>query len=105
MQEHNVRLKEHEARMKDHAARMKDHEVRMKEHEKQMARLEEVKKQLIADKIINADDKEFSFRISNEGLYINDKKQPEEVYQKYLKLYYPEGKKPTGTFNDSFRVN
>ena len=73
--------------------------------EKRMARLEVVKKQLIVDKIINADDKEFSFRISNEGLYINDKKQPEAVYQKYLKLYYPEGKKPNGTFNDSFRVN
>ena len=105
MQEHSVRQKEHEARMEDHAERMKDHEARMKEHEKRMARLEEVKKQLIADKIINADDKEFSFRISNEGLYINDKKQPEAVYQKYLKLYYPDGKKPTGTFNDSFRVN
>ena len=111
--DHNVRLKEHQMRMKEHQVRMnkelevrlKEHEVHMKkEHQKRTARFEEIKQELINDKLIEANSKKLSIQINQDGLTINGVKQPAAVYEKYKKLLHPDRTDWSGSFSETINI-
>ncbi|MFC6996400.1 M56 family metallopeptidase [Rufibacter roseus] len=90
MEEHKVRVAEHGERMKDHEKRMAEHKVRLKEHEERMkkheAMMKALKAELLADGFIKSADDDYLFKMDKTGLYINDKKQPDALFEKYKKL-------------------
>ncbi|RNI23624.1 M56 family metallopeptidase [Rufibacter latericius] len=81
--EHSVRMKDHEKRMAEHAVRMKDHEERMKKHE---AMMKELKAALVSDGLIKSAEADYDFRLDKTGLYIDDKKQSDALFEKYKKI-------------------
>ncbi|MBC3540740.1 M56 family metallopeptidase [Rufibacter sediminis] len=83
MAEHAVRQKEHEKRMAEHAVRMKEHDERMKKHD---AMMKELKAALVSDGLIKSADADYEFKLDKSGLYVNDKKQSDALFQKYKKL-------------------
>ena len=72
--------------MQRHARDMERHARDMERHSKDMAILEEIKAELKKDKLIGNEKAGFTFRISDEGLFVNDKKQPDAVFRKYEKM-------------------
>ncbi|WP_048922234.1 M56 family metallopeptidase [Rufibacter radiotolerans] len=74
---------EHERRMKDHEKRMEAHNERMKKHE---AMMKELKAELVKDGFIKTPEGDYTFKLDKTGLYVNDKKQSDSLYQKYKKL-------------------
>ncbi len=60
---------------------------------------------LIKDKLINADDKNTSFKLSDSELIVNGVRQPEEVFKRYKDKFVPpqtEGKKGTWTLYSNY---
>jgi len=60
---------------------------------------------LIKDKLINADDKNASFKLSDSEMIINGIRQPEEVFKRYKDKFVPpqtEGKKGTWTLYSNY---
>ena len=103
MQETQARLNEkvqaqHEAAMRVHAEEMKEHEAQMKVHESQMKKHEAFMKvldgQLKKDGFLEGNG-DIEFKMENGQLYINEKLQPAEVYEKYLKLFKAHGQTPS----------
>jgi bla regulator protein blaR1 len=74
---------EHDRRMKDHEKRMEAHNERMKKHE---AMMKELKAELVKDGFIKDPEGDYTFKLDKTGLYLNDKKQSDTLYQKYKKL-------------------
>ncbi|PSR55429.1 hypothetical protein AHMF7605_18920 [Adhaeribacter arboris] len=113
MKEHEVRMKadekrrmkEHEIRMQEHEARMKEHAIRAKEHEARAAQFEEIKKELVKDKLIDANSKNLSININQDGFTLNGVKQPAAIFEKYKKLFFPDRKDWSGSFNQSININ
>ncbi|GAA4309888.1 M56 family metallopeptidase [Nibribacter koreensis] len=83
MEEHAVRMKDHEKRMADHAVRMKEHEERMKKHD---AMMKELKSALVSDGLIKSSEADYTFKLDKTGLYVDEKKQSDALYQKYKKI-------------------
>ncbi|MDQ3291944.1 MAG: M48 family metalloprotease [Bacteroidota bacterium] len=102
--EEGRRLKEHEARIKEHEIRLKEHIEREKEHKARAAQFEDIKKELIKDKLIDANSKNLSIQINQDGFTINGVKQPTSVFEKYKKLFYPNEKDRSGSFNQSINI-
>ncbi|QHL88030.1 M48 family metalloprotease [Nibribacter ruber] len=83
MDEHAVRMKEHEKRMAEHAVRMKEHDERMKKHD---AMMKELKAALVSDGLIKSSEADYTFKLDKTGLFVDDKKQSDALYQKYKKI-------------------
>lgn len=97
-QELKTRLKELEKQTKTNLqAQLKEHEVRVKE---QAIRLKE---ELIKDKLIQANSK-ISITINQDGFILNGVKQPTAVFDKYKKLFFPERKDWSGSFNQTITI-
>ncbi|WP_205501467.1 M56 family metallopeptidase [Rufibacter psychrotolerans] len=90
MREHAHRMEEHTRRQAEHAVRMREHEVRRAEHEERMkkheAMMKELKAALQADGFLKSADDDYEFEINKNGLFINDQKQSEALFEKYKKL-------------------
>ncbi len=82
-------MKEQEKAMKEHAKAMAEHDKAMEEHKKAMEKHAKFMKllatELKKDGLIT-DEKSYSIRITNKKLYINEKEQPDSVFQKYKEL-------------------
>ncbi|GGK88340.1 M56 family metallopeptidase [Rufibacter glacialis] len=83
MADHDRRLKDHEKRMADHAVRMKEHDARMKKHD---AMMQELLAALVSDGLIKSKDADYDFKLDKSGLYVNDKKQSDALFEKYKKI-------------------
>ena len=83
MEQHAIRMKEHGKRMEEHGIRMKEHDARMKKHD---AMMKELKAALVSDKLIKSTDDDYTFKLDKTGLYVDDKKQSDALYQKYKKI-------------------
>lgn len=90
MSEHDVELAEHEKEMIKHEIELAEHEEELKKHEKELARYEKnlakLKKELIKDGFIGKDSKKCKIKITDENMFINDKKQSKKIFKKYKKL-------------------
>ncbi|WP_192822713.1 hypothetical protein [Rufibacter sp. LB8] len=88
--EHALRMKDHEKRQAEHAIRMKEHEKRMVLHNERMkkheAMMTELKAALAADGLITSPEADYTFKMDKTGLYVNEKKQSEALFQKYKAL-------------------
>ncbi|WP_207433567.1 M56 family metallopeptidase [Sabulibacter ruber] len=106
MEEHNKRQAEHAVRMKEHEKRMAEHNERMKKHD---AMMKELKAALVSDGLIKSADDNYELEINKNGLFINDKKQSDALFEKYKKIF----QKTTGEDVDvmlkkdgaNFRIN
>jgi hypothetical protein len=83
MAEHAVREKEHNKRMAEHAVRMEEHNERMKKHD---AMMKELKAALVSDGLIPSAEADYDFKLSKNGLFLNDKKQSDALFEKYKKI-------------------
>ncbi|WP_242926156.1 M56 family metallopeptidase [Pontibacter vulgaris] len=81
IQRENMRL--HEQSMKRHAEGMKRHEEGMKKHDEQITLLENVQKEMIKDGLVKEKAKEVDVKLDKTGLFINGKKQSQQLYEKY----------------------
>lgn len=94
------REKIREKTMEERAIAMEKRKEKMEKHEAFMKKL---KTQLLRDKLIN-NEKEFEFKMSGSELYIDGKKQPEEVFKKYKALFEKQSGQPfTGQFHISIQ--
>jgi bla regulator protein BlaR1 len=66
-------------------------------------RLEKLKAELRKDNLIGENDKNFTYKMSNEGLYINGKKQPQSLFEKYKKAFHP-GMTEKGNYNEVYVI-
>nr|MCU0352399.1 hypothetical protein [Cytophagales bacterium] len=95
--EQELQMQQHEKDMALHEEQLKAHEKIMEKHEKFMSLvLRELKK----DGILK-NEKNYRIKIRKNGLYVNDQKQPEQVFQKYKALL----KKETGDDMDKWGDN
>jgi bla regulator protein blaR1 len=100
MRKHELELAKLEANMKPlekemrkHELKMQEQEKKMQEHEKAMQVYEErwnafekaLEAELLADKLIKSKDK-YMLKMERDALYINEKKQSPEVFEKYRQL-------------------
>jgi bla regulator protein BlaR1 len=67
-------------------------------------RMEKLTAELRKDKLIGENDKNFTYKISNEGLSINNKKQPQETFEKYKKLFHP-GLTGNSNYNEVYVIS
>jgi len=108
MKEHELqtkaRIKEHELLVKEHEKQAREHEKIAKEHKKKADRFEKVKDEMVKDKIINPDSKQLSIQINQDGFTVNGVKQPAAVYDKYKKLFFPDRKDWSGSFNETINI-
>ncbi|MEM9527837.1 MAG: M56 family metallopeptidase [Bacteroidota bacterium] len=88
MQVHSGRMKVHSQRMKIHSTRMQLHSDRMKSHQIIMAALEaDLREALIADGLLDEDDKYFHFKVTHDAVSFNRKViEPASKAQKYLDI-------------------
>ncbi|MBK0403164.1 M48 family metalloprotease [Adhaeribacter sp. BT258] len=98
------REKAAEARAKASEARAKAAETRAKAAKERSQKLEQIKTELRKDKLIGEKDKKFNYRISNDGLYINGKKQPQATFEKYKKRFHP-GLEKSGKFSEVYNIS
>ena len=96
---------EKSAREREKAAegRKKAAEDRAKATRERSQKLEQVKAELRKDKLVGEKDKHFNYRISNEGLFINGKKQPQATFEKYKKRFHPDLDKG-GKFSEVYNI-
>ena len=97
------RAKAAELRAKERA---KDAEVRAKEAKERSSRMEKLKAELKKDNLIGPNDKNYTYKISKEGLFVNGKKQPEALFEKYRKMFHPgfDPKNKNSNYNEVYRV-
>ncbi|GAB3541563.1 hypothetical protein GCM10027443_41030 [Pontibacter brevis] len=86
---------------RQHAAIARQHQKVAQKHQEQMQKLKE---ELVKDGIIQKGDDNLNIQFNNEGLHINGKKQPQEVYEKYKKLMNVETK-GSSSFNFQYKGN
>ncbi|MBF9252968.1 M48 family metalloprotease [Pontibacter sp. 172403-2] len=75
-----------------------------RQREVQAERRRQLKEELVKDGLIQEDAKSLSIQLNDSGFYVNGKKQPEEVYEKYKKLMQTE-KGKSGNFNLQYNEN
>jgi beta-lactamase regulating signal transducer with metallopeptidase domain len=77
--------------MKNFNVNMKGFDVKMKKFGEQMkvfgAYIKEVKELLVDEKIIEDDDDSISLKINSNGIYVDNKKLSDDIYQKVKKIY------------------
>ncbi|GHA65663.1 M56 family metallopeptidase [Pontibacter akesuensis] len=83
------RRAEMEVRRAETDVRRAEMEQRRKEQEKIRKKMRE---ELVKDGLIESDSSDLNMQFNNDALYINGKKQPQHVYDKYKKIL--EGKQP-----------
>lgn len=84
-----ARQEEMQARRAEMEARREEMEARRRDHAKQM---DEMKAEMVKDGLIDSNSSNLNVRINNGELFINDKKQPKKVYDKYKKWMAPDSK-------------
>ena len=62
---------------------MKEHDERMKKHD---AMMKELKAALVSDGLIKSSEADYTFKLDKTGLFVDDKKQSDALYQKYKKI-------------------
>ena len=95
-----VRAKAAEIRAKERA---KAAEIRAKEAVIRNERMEKLKAELRKDKLIGENDINFVYRISKDGLIVNNKKQPQATFEKYKKLFH-QGSENSSTFSEVYVI-
>ncbi len=99
--------RDHERAMQEHAQAMAEHEKAMMEHKKAMEKHEKFVKVLVGelkkDGLI-ANERSYSIQITKKKLYVNDKEQPEKVFQKYKELIRQETGDDLDKWNDSQKM-
>jgi bla regulator protein BlaR1 len=93
-----------EARAEAAKERAKAAEDRAKATVVRNERMEKLKAELRKDKLIGENDKNFIYKISKDGLYVNEKKQPAEMFEKYKKLFHP-GMSNSSTYNEVYVIS
>lgn len=78
-------------------------EERAKAAKERNERLDKLRAELRKDKLIGEKDKNLVYKISNEGLYVNGKKQPQATFEKYKKLFHP-GLKEGANYNEVYNI-
>ncbi|WP_347157519.1 M56 family metallopeptidase [Pontibacter chitinilyticus] len=84
---------------REHAALAAEHAMMARRH---AADMEKIKKEMVKDGLIPEKTSELSIQLNEKGLYINGKKQPDAVYEKYKKLMQP-NPDDKGTYNMQYR--
>ena len=94
---HEENRRRHEQAMRRHEASMRHHEASQHRHEisiqKQDKLLQAIMQALKKDGVIK-DESHIDFKINRNGLYVNDKKQADALYESYKKLIERETGKP-----------
>jgi bla regulator protein BlaR1 len=86
MEEYEQQMKPYEKEMKKYEEKMQEHEKVMKVYENRSKQFEKaLEAELLADKLIKST-KKYMFKVDSESLYINEVKQPQELYEKYSTL-------------------
>lgn len=90
-----VEMERHQKDMRAHQLEMAAHEKQMAAHAKEMKRRHEahfqrVRAEMVKDGIIKESDKNLQIQFKNDEFYVNDKKQPKEMAEKYKKLMQKE---------------
>ncbi|MBJ6117755.1 M56 family metallopeptidase [Pontibacter sp. BT310] len=98
--QHEAAMRNHEQSMRRHDESMKRHEESMKRHEELSGVLDNVNKELVKDGLIKNDTEKVDFKIDNTGLYIDGKKQSQELYNKYRSMMKNSDGKP---FNYTYK--
>jgi bla regulator protein blaR1 len=98
--QHDAAMRRHEQSMRQHDESMKRHEESMKRHEELSGVLDNVNKELVKDGLIKSDSEKVDFKIDNTGLYIDGKKQSQELYNKYRSMMKNSDGKP---FNYTYK--
>ncbi len=103
----NVDLSGLDEEMRQLKAELKDLDIDMSGLKREMkvlkSFLHELKNEMISDGVIEDDDSLFELEFENDGMYVNDKKVPHDLYLKYREIYkkyydeYPD--------EDSFHIN
>jgi bla regulator protein BlaR1 len=91
MRAEEAKMREQEAQLRKQEAKLRAKEAELREKEKEMQEqmdrfTEVVVNELMRDQLITARD-DYEFQFENGKLYINGKKQSNELYQKYKNLY------------------
>jgi bla regulator protein BlaR1 len=91
MRAEEAKMREQEAQLRKQEAKLRAKEAELREKEKEMQEqidrfTEVVVNELMRDQLITARD-DYEFQFENGKLYINGKKQSDELYQKYKNLY------------------
>ncbi|GAB3824394.1 M56 family metallopeptidase [Pontibacter rugosus] len=88
MKQHNrTRSEEIKARQEARRQEMDARRAEMdQQRQKRAERMEEVKQELIKDGLIERNSSNLNIHLNNDELFINGKKQPQQVYDKYKKL-------------------
>ncbi|WP_266203505.1 M56 family metallopeptidase [Pontibacter kalidii] len=85
-----------EARQHEMQARRAEMEVRRAEMEKrrqqQAENMRQMKEEMVKDGLIESDSSNLNIQVTNGEMFINGKKQPQKVYDKYQKWMRPERK-------------
>src|SRR5688572_7863935 len=94
------------AKEREKAAREREKaaEVRAKEAKERTARMDKLTAELRKDKLIGENDKNFTYKISNDGLYVNNKKQPQATFEKYKSLFH-QGLTPNSKYSEHYIIN
>ncbi|KAA9340186.1 M56 family metallopeptidase [Adhaeribacter soli] len=94
-------------RAKDAEERAKEAKERAKEAKERSSRMEKLKAELKKDNLIGANTKSFTYKISKEGLYVNGKKQPEALFEKYGKMFHQkfDPKNKNSNYNEVYNVS
>ncbi len=98
--QHDAAMRRHEQSMRRHDESMKRHEESMKRHEEISGVLDKVNEELVKDGLIKNSSEKVDFKIDNTGLYIDGKKQSQEIYNKYRSMMKNSDGKP---FNYTYK--
>lgn len=93
-QRHEASMRRHAESMKRHEQSMRRHEESMKRHDELAGMLDNVSEELVKDGLLNRNADKVDFKIDDKGMYIDGKKQPQEVYNKYRSLMKTKEGKP-----------
>jgi len=80
-------LKIHQEELKIHEQEMKKHQQEMMLHKEKLEIVNEMIEQMKKDKLIDPNSTSYSVRFTETELFINDKKQPENFFQKYKQFF------------------
>jgi beta-lactamase regulating signal transducer with metallopeptidase domain len=109
MEEHHKGMTMHAATQQEMARVQAQHSKEMaRQHQamarEQQAQMQRLKDELVKDGIIKKGDDTLNIQLNNGSLYINGKKQPQELYEKYKKLMNIEVKDESN-FNFQYKSN
>ncbi|MER2998641.1 M56 family metallopeptidase [Pontibacter populi] len=93
-------MRRHEQSMQRHSESMKRHDESMKRHEQLSEVLDNVTDELVKDGLMKNNSEKVDFKIDGTGLYIDGKKQSQELYNKYRNMMKNSDGKP---FNYTYK--